>query len=133
MNELESVNRATEIMLEYEREKKKMEALRNKSENEKCKLNEEGTPDHYDKKIQPVDYIVANGLGFLEGNVIKYVSRHSAKGHGEDISKAMHYCAMILKQYGYNTEIKIAYHRQIDRPITIIEKCDNSTKYDEED
>lgn len=32
--------------------------------------------NHYkDKAIQPVEYIHANGLGFCEGNIVKYVSR----------------------------------------------------------
>ena len=36
---------------------------------------------HYkDCKIQPVEYIVGNDLTFLEGNIIKYVTRHRRKG-----------------------------------------------------
>jgi len=32
--------------------------------------------DHYKRQpIQPWDYIAANGLGFFEGNVVKYVTR----------------------------------------------------------
>jgi len=31
---------------------------------------------HYKKlAIQPWDYIIANKLGYLEGNIVKYVSR----------------------------------------------------------
>jgi len=45
------------------------------------------TPEHYDLPIQPVDYIVKNSLGFLEGNVIKYVTRHHDKGGVADIQK----------------------------------------------
>ena len=57
---------------------------------------------HYtDMAIQPVQYIVRNKLGYLEGNVIKYISRHKAKGGSEDIKKAIHYCELILQtQYG---------------------------------
>lgn len=52
---------------------------------------------HYkDMKIQPVDYIVGNGLSFLEGNVVKYITRHKAKHGAEDIKKVIHYCEMIL-------------------------------------
>jgi len=40
---------------------------------------------HYvSKTIQPWDFIVANKLGYLEGNVIKYVSRYQEKGGLED-------------------------------------------------
>jgi len=58
--------------------------------------------NHYqDMAIQPIDYIVQNELGYLEGNVIKYVSRHKAKAGRQDIEKAIHYCQMILEmEYG---------------------------------
>ncbi len=29
--------------------------------------------NHYQTKIQPVEYIHANGLPFIEGNVVKYI------------------------------------------------------------
>jgi hypothetical protein len=52
-------------------------------------------------KIQPIDYILENGLDYLEGNVIKYVSRHKNKNGEQDIDKAIHYLEMIKeKQYG---------------------------------
>ena len=34
---------------------------------------------HYQLPIQPVEYIYKNGLGYMEGNVIKYVTRHADK------------------------------------------------------
>ena len=53
---------------------------------------------HYkDLKIQPTEYILANNLGFLEGNVIKYVTRYKHKNGVEDIDKAIHYL-QILKE-----------------------------------
>lgn len=53
--------------------------------------------DHYKHMaIQPLDYILANGLGYIEGNVIKYISRWQAKGGREDIEKARHYCDLLL-------------------------------------
>lgn len=54
------------------------------------------TPDHYDFPIQPVDYIIANNLGFCEGNVIKYVSRWQGKGGRDDLLKAKHYIEMLI-------------------------------------
>jgi len=58
---------------------------------------------HYkDCDIQPVEYIYSNGLDFLEGNVVKYITRHRTKGDGEqDIRKVIHYAQMIL-QMEYN-------------------------------
>lgn len=58
--------------------------------------------NHYkDLKIQPVEYTVQNNLGYLEGNVIKYVTRHEKKNGLEDIQKAIHYLELI-KKYKYN-------------------------------
>ena len=57
--------------------------------------------DHYKLPIQPIHYIHANGLDFLAGNVVKYISRHKAKGGPADIRKAIHYCELILElEYG---------------------------------
>ncbi|MBB3802041.1 hypothetical protein FHR47_002289 [Xanthomonas arboricola] len=47
--------------------------------------------------IQPVQFIESNGLGFCEGNIIKYVSRHRAKGGAEDLKKARHYIELLLE------------------------------------
>ena len=57
---------------------------------------------HYkDCVIQPVDYIVKNNLDFLEGNVVKYITRHKLKGGVEDIKKVIHYAELILElRYG---------------------------------
>jgi hypothetical protein len=58
--------------------------------------------EHYkDLPIQPAEFIYKNGLGFLEGNCVKYVTRHRRKGGAEDIRKAIHYCRLILEmEYG---------------------------------
>lgn len=58
--------------------------------------------DHYRQmKIQPVEFIIANGIGFLAGNVIKYAARYKAKGGAEDVRKIIHYCKLILEfEYG---------------------------------
>lgn len=53
---------------------------------------------HYkDKAIQPWDYIVGNNIGYLEGNVIKYVSRWRDKGGVEDLRKAQHYLQKLIE------------------------------------
>ena len=54
---------------------------------------------HYQSfKIQPAEFINENQLLFAEGNAIKYICRHSAKGKEEDIKKAIHYLEMILER-----------------------------------
>lgn len=54
--------------------------------------------NHYkDLKIQPVEYIHANGIGYLEGNVIKYVTRWRKKDGRKDLEKARHYIDLLLE------------------------------------
>jgi hypothetical protein len=57
---------------------------------------------HYaEMAIQPIEFITANNLSFLEGNIIKYVCRHQNKNGADDIKKAMHYCELLLQmEYG---------------------------------
>lgn len=53
---------------------------------------------HYkDKAIQPWDYIIANKLGYLEGNIVKYISRWEVKGGVDDLKKARHYLDKLIE------------------------------------
>ena len=63
-------------------------------------------PTHYtDCSIQPIDYIWANNLNFLDGNVVKYVTRHKAKNGKEDLEKALFYLQMLIdREYGVNPD-----------------------------
>ena len=61
-------------------------------------LDKQVSGNHYkDKGIQPIVYIHANNLGFCEGNVIKYVTRHKEKNGAADIRKAIHYLELLLE------------------------------------
>jgi hypothetical protein len=52
---------------------------------------------HYKKyKIQPVEFIVKNNIGFCEGNVIKYLLRFKEKGGVQDLEKAKHYIELLI-------------------------------------
>ncbi len=54
--------------------------------------------DHYKKMaIQPVEYIHKNGIGFIEGAVIKYVSRWRSKNGLEDLKKARHMLDLLIE------------------------------------
>jgi hypothetical protein len=53
---------------------------------------------HYkDKSIQPWDYIVQNEIPYLEGNIIKYISRWRDKGGLDDLRKAQHYLSKLIE------------------------------------
>ncbi len=65
-------------------------------------LDKQESGDHYKTmKIQPVEFIHANGLGFMEGCVIKYVCRHRRKHGEEDLRKAIHFLELLIElEYG---------------------------------
>ena len=53
--------------------------------------------NHYKKyKIQPVEFIIKNNIGFCEGNIIKYVLRFKEKGGVQDLEKAKHYIELLI-------------------------------------
>lgn len=57
---------------------------------------QEGGAHYKNLKIQPVEYIHANGIGYFEGNVIKYVTRWKDKNGLEDLKKAKHYIELLI-------------------------------------
>jgi len=75
------------------------------------------TPKHYDMKITPVEFILANDIPFCEGNVIKYVCRWKNKNGLEDLLKARTYLDFLIederkkllkKERNYNEEGNIS-------------------------
>lgn len=56
--------------------------------------------EHYkDMAIQPSEFIVRNGLGWYEGNAVKYICRHKMKNGKQDLEKAIHYLELALDHY----------------------------------
>jgi hypothetical protein len=53
---------------------------------------------HYLKyKIQPVEFIIKNNIGFVEGNIIKYILRFKEKGGVQDLYKRLkHYIELLI-------------------------------------
>lgn len=58
---------------------------------------QEGGEHYKDMPIQPAQYAFANGMHFLEGNVVKYISRWRFKDGIQDLKKARH-CIDLLIQ-----------------------------------
>ena len=80
------MNSMTEVTTEELEEWNKMTAL-----------NKQVDGNHYkDMPIQPVEYIHANAMGYLEGNVVKYVSRWRNKNGLADLEKAKHYIELLI-------------------------------------
>jgi hypothetical protein len=54
--------------------------------------------DHYKNlPIQPVEFIHANGIPFIEGNCIKYLCRWREKGGTKDLEKVIHYVGLLME------------------------------------
>ena len=63
-----------------------------------CHGNDSPDDSHYTKgKIEPWDYIIANGLDFFEGNIVKYVTRWKYKNGIEDLKKVVVYANKLLQ------------------------------------
>lgn len=53
---------------------------------------------HYKKmKIQPVEYITQNGLGFLEGCIVKRITRWRDKDGIQDLEKIKHEVDLLIE------------------------------------
>lgn len=61
-------------------------------------LSQQQGGSHYQKyKIQPIEFIQANGLDFLQGSVVKYVVRHKDKNGRQDLEKARHFIDLMIE------------------------------------
>lgn len=61
-------------------------------------LDEQVGGEHYKNlAIQPVEFIHTNGIGYIEGCVIKYVTRWRSKGGLNDLLKARHYLDVLIE------------------------------------
>jgi hypothetical protein len=64
---------------------------------QKANSHQEGGDHYKNMAIQPWDFIITNKLGFLEGNIVKYVCRWQSKGGLEDLRKANHYLTKLIE------------------------------------
>lgn len=56
------------------------------------------TPAHYKRGIETWDYTDSWGMDFLEGNIIKYVTRWKDKNGVDDLRKALMYLQRLLER-----------------------------------
>ena len=54
-------------------------------------------PEHYTKGIETLDYINSWEMNFMQGNVIKYVTRYPYKNGLEDLKKARNYLNRLIQ------------------------------------
>lgn len=61
-------------------------------------MSEQIGGSHYkDLVIQPIVLITQGGFSFIQGNIIKYVSRYAHKNGVEDLKKAAHYAKLAIE------------------------------------
>jgi hypothetical protein len=53
--------------------------------------------DHYKMAYETWDVIHAWGLGYFDGNAVKYLSRWRKKGGVQDLKKAAHYIQKLIE------------------------------------
>ena len=62
-----------------------------------CILKDNINPKHYKQgKIEVIDFILDQKMNYLEGNIIKYVSRYKLKNGIEDLIKAHWYLTKLI-------------------------------------
>lgn len=96
-----------------EEELKMFEEKQNKEKSKKALSYQVGGTHYKDKAIQPVEYIVANKLDFLEGCIVKRITRHREKLGALDICKIRQECDLIL-QLEYHTTFEEVIDKQQD-------------------
>ena len=71
----------------------------NMTEKDLERLKNVNHPKHYTNgKIEPIDFINGNNMDYLEGNIIKYISRYKLKNGLEDLEKARFYLNMLIER-----------------------------------
>jgi len=56
-------------------------------------------PKHYQQgSIETIEYILDQKMNYLEGNVVKYISRYKMKNGLEDLQKASWYLNKLIQE-----------------------------------
>lgn len=67
--------------------------------NEEKEVKDNINPNHYKQgDIEVIDYILDQKFSYIEGNIIKYVSRHKFKNGIEDLKKARWYLDLLIAE-----------------------------------
>lgn len=75
-------------------------SFRKLSNQEEVKLglfNDKIKPNYYGSGIDVIEFCLRNNLTFMQGNVIKYVTRYKSKNGIEDLEKAKEYIDRLIE------------------------------------
>lgn len=96
INALQNTIQDLHEMVEYR--EKQLRDMANEAKEKVSALEIQVGGSHYkNMAIQPVEYILANNLGFVEGNIIKYASRWQSKGGIKDLEKIKHFADLLIE------------------------------------
>ena len=71
----------------------------NSIEEDESVSNDPISPQHYQQgKIQVIDFITDQKFNWLEGNIVKYISRYKTKNGVEDLKKAEFYIRRLIDE-----------------------------------
>lgn len=59
--------------------------------------NQVGGSHYMSLKMQPIELIVQSNLSFIQGCIIKYISRYEHKNGLQDIKKCIHYAQLAIE------------------------------------
>ena len=93
------------------------------------KIRDTINPSHYKKgNIEVIDFILDQNFNYLEGNIIKYVSRYKDKNGLEDLKKAQWYLNRLTfledENNVGNSEEEASYEFRVEEEKIKIKKYD---------
>lgn len=65
--------------------------------NQEVVFNNKIKPSYYGSGIDVIEFCLRNNLTFMQGNVIKYVTRYKSKNGIEDLEKAKEYIDRLIE------------------------------------
>ena len=68
------------------------------AEKRRKEITDKINPSYYGTGLDVIDFCQKNNLDFMQGNVIKYVTRYKEKNGLEDLLKAKKYIDRIIKE-----------------------------------
>ena len=68
--------------------------------------NQVGGSHYKNLKIQPIEYIYANNMPFIEASILKYISRWRNKNGIQDLMKAKHFIELLIELESKGNEAK---------------------------
>lgn len=69
-------------------------------------------PAHYNQcKIEPIDFIQANNLDFVQGNIVKYIVRYRQKNGIEDLKKVIRYAQYAIRELEQEIQMDLFQRR----------------------